>query len=117
MEETNARYVERLPEAVDLVVIDASFISLKTAAAGTWLVGSSTVGTFVALIKPQFEAGRAISGARRRSDPRPGVHRQVLSDVLGFAIQHGFKPARPAALAAARTEGQRRVPGLADSPG
>src|SRR5271157_1851620 len=64
MEETNARFVESLPEAISLATIDASFISLKILlpVVKKWLtlspgrkVGGSEV---IALIKPQFEAGK-----------------------------------------------------------
>jgi len=55
MERTNARYLESLPDLLDFVSIDVSFISLKlilpTVAA--WLKPG---GEIVALIKPQFEA-------------------------------------------------------------
>jgi len=55
MEKTNARHVEHLPEALDLVVIDASFISLQTLLPVVmgWLKAG---GEIVALVKPQFEA-------------------------------------------------------------
>jgi 23S rRNA (cytidine1920-2'-O)/16S rRNA (cytidine1409-2'-O)-methyltransferase len=55
MEKTNARHVESLPEVLDLVVIDASFISLQTLLPVVmgWL---KTGGQIVALVKPQFEA-------------------------------------------------------------
>ncbi len=59
MERTNARHLTRedLPEPVDLVVIDASFISLALL-----LPAASRIlkpdGQVVAMVKPQFEAGR-----------------------------------------------------------
>ena len=57
MERTNARYVEKLPEKINLVTIDASFISLKVLlpVICNWLEEDAKI---VALIKPQFEAGR-----------------------------------------------------------
>src|SRR5215217_4837706 len=68
MEETNARFVESLPEQVSLVVVDASFISLKILlpVIKKWLIPlSSNQGQMkeerrdvIALIKPQFEAGK-----------------------------------------------------------
>src|SRR5688572_32027134 len=64
MEETNARYVQSLPDQVSLVTVDASFISLKILlpVIKKWnLVGGKTNeerGDIVALIKPQFEAGK-----------------------------------------------------------
>ena len=54
MEETNARFVEALPEPVSLVTVDASFISLKVLlpVITKWDLGER--GTIIALIKPQF---------------------------------------------------------------
>ena len=88
MERTNARYVESLPEVVDLVVIDVSFISLRIilAAVLRWLAPDSTV---IALIKPQFEAGRDDVGGKGIVRD-PAVHRQVVRDVLTWAVEHGF---------------------------
>jgi 23S rRNA (cytidine1920-2'-O)/16S rRNA (cytidine1409-2'-O)-methyltransferase len=88
LERTNARYLERLPEPVTLVTIDASFISLQLllpVVAG-W---SKAEADTVALIKPQFEAGRqqvGKGGVVRDS----AVHRQVLADTLSFAHGAGF---------------------------
>jgi 23S rRNA (cytidine1920-2'-O)/16S rRNA (cytidine1409-2'-O)-methyltransferase len=85
MERTNARYLETLPEQVDLVTVDTSFISLKhiLPAVTAWLVVPARV---IALVKPQFEAGRA-------QVPRGGVvrdrriHHQVLEQVAAYARQ------------------------------
>ncbi|HND49875.1 MAG TPA: TlyA family RNA methyltransferase, partial [Anaerolineales bacterium] len=56
MEETNARFVESLPEKIDFVSVDASFISLKVLlpVIKKWNVEQG----ILALIKPQFEAGK-----------------------------------------------------------
>lgn len=83
MERTNARYLETLPELVNLITIDVSFISLKLIlpVVQTWLL---TSGIIIALIKPQFEAGRdqvGKGGVIRASS----VHRQVLENILIFA--------------------------------
>ncbi|MBN2146581.1 MAG: TlyA family RNA methyltransferase [Anaerolineales bacterium] len=97
MEETNARYLQRLPEPVSLVTIDASFISLKVllpvikgwfAAPGS--VEAAQAGDIVALIKPQFEAGKAEVGRGKGVIRDPAIHRRVLLDVLGFAQEKGF---------------------------
>jgi len=83
MERTNARYLERLPEAVDVVTADVSFISLGLIlpAAVGWL---RPAGQVVALIKPQFEAGRREVG-KGGVVRDPAVHRRVLERVLGIA--------------------------------
>jgi 23S rRNA (cytidine1920-2'-O)/16S rRNA (cytidine1409-2'-O)-methyltransferase len=90
MEGTNARYLEHLPEPVTLVTIDASFISLKVLlpVVRGWL---STSGEVIALIKPQFEAGR-VQAARTRGVIRdPEIHRRVLLEVLAFSQQVGYQ--------------------------
>jgi 23S rRNA (cytidine1920-2'-O)/16S rRNA (cytidine1409-2'-O)-methyltransferase len=83
MERTNARYLSSLPEPVDLVTVDASFISLKLllpTAAG-WLRPN---GQAVALIKPQFEAGKRNVG-KGGVVRDPAVHREVLVDLWSWA--------------------------------
>jgi 23S rRNA (cytidine1920-2'-O)/16S rRNA (cytidine1409-2'-O)-methyltransferase len=89
MEQTNARYVERLPEMVQFVSIDASFISLKTLlpVVKNWL---STPGEVVALIKPQFEAGKKQVSKGDGVIRDPEIHQQVLMDILSFAQTQGF---------------------------
>ncbi|MBI2330829.1 MAG: TlyA family RNA methyltransferase [Chloroflexi bacterium] len=88
MEETNARFVESLPEKINFVTVDASFISLRTLlpVIGKWKVESG----IVALIKPQFEAGKKIVSRGDGVVRDPEVHRQVLIDVLTFAKAEGF---------------------------
>ncbi len=92
MERTNARFLDRLPEPVDLVTIDSSFISLKLLlpVVQVWLKpvsiqSDTTARSVVALIKPQFEAGRAQVARGQGVIRDPTVHRQVLLDVLSFA--------------------------------
>ena len=89
MERTNARHLEKLPEALDLVTIDASFISLTLIlpAVRQWLTVPTEV---VALVKPQFEAGKdqVSRGGVVRDN---AVHRQVLEKTIQFAIEHDFK--------------------------
>lgn len=89
MERTNARYVEALPEPINLVTIDASFISLRLIlpVAKKWL---TKPGLVVALIKPQFEAGRSQVGKGGVVRDR-AVHRQVLENVAEFAVNTGFQ--------------------------
>lgn len=79
MERTNARYLEVLPEPVDLLVSDVSFISLRIiyATAVKWLKAG---GVVVSLIKPQFEAGPSKVG-KGGVVRDPQTHRQVLEAV------------------------------------
>jgi 23S rRNA (cytidine1920-2'-O)/16S rRNA (cytidine1409-2'-O)-methyltransferase len=90
MERTNARHVPGFAAPVELVTIDASFISLRILlpAVVTWF--GERPGRVVALIKPQFEAGRqdAAKGEGVIRDAK--VHRQVLVDVLEAAGTMGF---------------------------
>ena len=113
MEETNARYVESLPEPPGLVTIDASFISLRILLPVVKLWFSSPlspsspipspIGTgarqggsteieadVIALIKPQFEAGRKESAKHKGVIRDPAVHKSILLDVLTFAQTQGF---------------------------
>ncbi len=97
MEGTNARFLDRLPEPVELITIDASFISLIVLlpVVKAWLPpngddGSIPVGAVIALVKPQFEAGRRQAGRGRGVIRDPAIHRQVLLDVLEHARREGY---------------------------
>jgi 23S rRNA (cytidine1920-2'-O)/16S rRNA (cytidine1409-2'-O)-methyltransferase len=104
MEETNARFVERLPEPVSLATIDASFISLKILlpVVKAWFDFSLLTshpgkskkgevgGEVIALIKPQFEAGRKDAAKNKGVIRDPAIHRAVLAEVLAFAQETGF---------------------------
>jgi 23S rRNA (cytidine1920-2'-O)/16S rRNA (cytidine1409-2'-O)-methyltransferase len=102
MEETNARYVEQLPEPVSLVTIDASFISLKILlpVVKGWLPslpaplpkgeGGRGEGDVIALIKPQFEAGRKESARHKGVIRDPLIHKSILVDILAFAQGQGL---------------------------
>ena len=88
LDRTNARYLEELPEKVDLVVIDVSFISLKLVLPAACRVLASG-GSIVALVKPQFEAGRGEVGKGGVvRDSR--THRTVLSRIFDAADQNGL---------------------------
>lgn len=92
MEGTNARQVDRLPEPVNLVTIDVSFISLKVILpiVRDWLAGEG-VSDIVALVKPQFEADREQADRGKGVIHDPAIHRQVLVDILEFAQAEGFE--------------------------
>jgi 23S rRNA (cytidine1920-2'-O)/16S rRNA (cytidine1409-2'-O)-methyltransferase len=89
MEETNARHVESLPEPVSFVTVDASFISLKILlpVIKKWEMQD---GNIVALIKPQFEAGKKDVSRGDGVIRDPEIHKQVLLDVLHYAKGEGF---------------------------
>lgn len=88
MEGTNARFLQKLPEPVEFVTIDASFISLKNLlpVVKGWGLKQSLI-----LIKPQFEAGRK-EVARGKGVVRDSeIHRRVLLDVLDFAGNNSYQ--------------------------
>lgn len=89
MERTNARYLQSLPEPVDLVVIDVSFISLKLIlpAVCRWLKPNADV---VALLKPQFEAGREQVG-KGGIIKDPTVHQQTIDHLSNWATSNGWR--------------------------
>src|SRR6185503_6627339 len=80
MEETNARYVESLPEQVDFVTVDASFISLNVLLPiiKKWITAETNL---LCLIKPQFEAGKKDVARGNGVIRDPEIHKQVLFDV------------------------------------
>ena len=90
LEHTNARYLERLPESPHLVTIDVSFISLRhiLPAVKRWLAAGADV---IALVKPQFEAGKAEVG-RGGIVRDQNVHRRVISDIAELAGLLEFAP-------------------------
>jgi 23S rRNA (cytidine1920-2'-O)/16S rRNA (cytidine1409-2'-O)-methyltransferase len=92
LERTNARYLDSLPEKVDLIVSDVSFISLRLiyAAAVHWLKPG---GMVISLVKPQFEAGPQYvgkGGVVRDSAIHQDVLVKVVEDMahLNLHLQH-----------------------------
>jgi 23S rRNA (cytidine1920-2'-O)/16S rRNA (cytidine1409-2'-O)-methyltransferase len=90
LEQTNARYLTpaNIPEAVDVVVCDASFISLAKVLA-TPLGFARPGARLVALIKPQFEAGRDEVG-KGGVIRDPAVHARVCADVSDWIQTQGW---------------------------
>lgn len=90
MERTNIRYVtrEQVPEELDFASVDVSFISLKLVLPVAYALLKEG-GEVVALIKPQFEAGRGKVG-------KNGVvrdihtHYEVIENVFAFTTEIGF---------------------------
>jgi 23S rRNA (cytidine1920-2'-O)/16S rRNA (cytidine1409-2'-O)-methyltransferase len=75
---------------VQFVTVDASFISLKILlpVVSGWFAPQG--GQVIALIKPQFEAGRKDAAKGEGVIRDPAVHHQVLIDVLEFAQARRF---------------------------
>ncbi len=87
MEHTNIRHLTSLPEPIQSVVIDVSFISLRLVlpaiipllAPEAWIV---------ALVKPQFEAGKAEADKGSGVITDPAVHTRVLEELQEWIQQH-----------------------------
>lgn len=89
-EGVNARTLraDSLPEPIDLATIDVSFISLRLVL-GPVLSCLRPGGQIIALVKPQFEAGRReVRGGVVRD---PAVQRRVLRTVVGHAVRLGLE--------------------------
>ncbi len=91
MEKTNARYlsVDSLGEYVDVVTTDVAFISLDKILPSAYAILKDD-GHLLALIKPQFEAGKDKVGKKGVVRDK-NVHIEVIERVLGFARETGFK--------------------------
>jgi 23S rRNA (cytidine1920-2'-O)/16S rRNA (cytidine1409-2'-O)-methyltransferase len=92
MEKTNARHLrpEQFPAPADLAVIDCSFISLKKILPPAIPLLKDT-GRIVALIKPQFEAGKAEADKGRGVITDDAVHQRVIRELQEFvAAQAGL---------------------------
>ncbi|MBI2873536.1 MAG: TlyA family RNA methyltransferase [Firmicutes bacterium] len=89
-ERSNARYLRPgdLPEPVEIAVIDVSFISLGLVLPAVRPLLAPD-GQVLALVKPQFEAGRSQVG-KRGVVRSPEVHREVLVRVAAAAEEAGF---------------------------
>lgn len=87
LERVNARTLrpEVLPHPLyPLIVMDLSFISLKTVLPAVWPLLEDG-GRLVALVKPQFEAGKAEADRGRGVIRDPAIRERVLQDILFFA--------------------------------
>lgn len=88
LEKINARHLAAtdLPRTVfDAVVMDLSFISLKSVLPAVWPF-LRPGGALVALVKPQFEAGKAEADKGRGVIRDPAVQQAVLEGVRDFAL-------------------------------
>lgn len=84
MEKTNARYLDAdaIPDPIDIVVCDASFISLKTVLPAAMALVKPG-GRLIALIKPQFEVGRENVG-KGGVVRDPELHTAVCADMQAW---------------------------------
>ena len=90
MEKTNMRYVkpEDIGESIDFASIDVSFISLSKVLPAAYNL-LSECGEIVALIKPQFEAGREKVG-KKGVVREKSTHIEVIQNCFAYAKENGF---------------------------
>lgn len=90
MERTNIRYVtpEDIGDKLDFASIDVSFISLRTIMPAVKNLLKDN-GEVVALIKPQFEAGREKVGKKGVVRDKE-VHKEVVSNIANYLIENDF---------------------------
>lgn len=86
LEQVNARHLqaEALPRSdYDAVVMDLSFISLRAVLPAVWPL-VRPAGHLIALVKPQFEAGKAEVDKGRGIIRDPAVHERVIQEIRTF---------------------------------
>lgn len=91
MERTNIRYVkpEDIPEPMDFISIDVSFISLELVLPVAYQLLKNE-GQLICLIKPQFEAGKEQVG--KGGIVKDGhIHEKVIQKVIDTATEEGFR--------------------------
>jgi len=91
MERTNARFLVALPEPVEFITADVSFISLKKIlpVISNWFPPGG--GEAVVLIKPQFEATREESARGVGVIIDPEIHQRILTEILSSACEQGYQ--------------------------
>lgn len=89
MERFNIRHLKRedLPERPDLAVVDVSFISLSHVLP---VLNAAEIIKVLALVKPQFEVGRAEADRGSGVIRDPALHREVLAVTINHAEAAGF---------------------------
>ena len=90
MERTNIRYIDfdKITDKVDFISIDVAFISLKLVLPVAQKIITNG-GKMVALIKPQFEAGREDVG-KKGVVRNITIHQKVIKDILEFTKKIGL---------------------------
>ena len=92
LEGTNARYLtgEQIPEMADLIVCDASFIGLEKVLPAS-LALAKPRAKLIALIKPQFQAGRKDVG-KGGVVRDAAIHQRVCDEVSAWLEETGWRP-------------------------
>jgi 23S rRNA (cytidine1920-2'-O)/16S rRNA (cytidine1409-2'-O)-methyltransferase len=89
LDRTNIRYLESLPEPCDFAVADLAFISLRLALPAIWNLCSQGAQV-IALVKPQFEAGREQVG-KGGVVRDPAVRQAVVGGLSKWADDAGWR--------------------------
>jgi 23S rRNA (cytidine1920-2'-O)/16S rRNA (cytidine1409-2'-O)-methyltransferase len=91
LERTNIRYFEgsEIKDTIDLATIDASFISLRLVIPAVLRLAKKNDAIMLALIKPQFEAGRD-EVEKRGVIRNPAVHDRVIEGIKEFSLELGL---------------------------
>ncbi len=91
MEETNARHLTaEMAEPLDVVVCDASFISLKKVLPAALKLARPNA-QLVTLIKPQFEVGKAEVSRGKGVIRDAALHAQVCDDIRAWIMGEGWQ--------------------------
>ncbi|MBF0101121.1 MAG: TlyA family RNA methyltransferase [Desulfobacterales bacterium] len=92
IERTNIRFMttDQIPERIDIVTIDVSFISLKLVVPVV-LQFCNPLSYILALIKPQFEVGKGMVG-KKGIVKDPDLHHQVNEELSNFFLNLGLTP-------------------------
>jgi len=114
MERTNLRTLKALPEPIELATLDLSFISLRLVLPSVRDLVDS-MGRVIALVKPQFEAGRE-AVPRGGVVREPATHRAVLLRFGEDALRTGFTPVALIASPTAGAHGNREFLALLGAP-
>ncbi|MEO8082321.1 MAG: TlyA family RNA methyltransferase [Ardenticatenales bacterium] len=88
LERTDVRTLDALPMTVRFATIDVAFIAVRAVLPAVWRLVAPGA-TVVALVKPQFEAGRSDVG-RGGIVRDPLIHRRVVEHVVGVAVDAGW---------------------------
>ncbi len=89
MERVNARYLEALPEPLDLVTVDVAFISLRQVLPAVRRL-LRPGGDIVALLKPQFEAAkREVGKGGVIRDPQ--MHARLIGRFAAWCVENGLR--------------------------
>jgi 23S rRNA (cytidine1920-2'-O)/16S rRNA (cytidine1409-2'-O)-methyltransferase len=91
LERTNIRYFEgsEIKHGIDLATIDASFISLRLVIPAVLRLVKKNEAIMLALIKPQFEAGRD-EVEKHGVIRNPEVHNKVIEGIKEFSLELGL---------------------------